>query len=160
MKSKYIFLSGILFLIFTCCHPSPDKTIGLPADTVSSVDSGDKRIATVDTIAVVKELSNGDQDTLLGQWLRSDGTYRIEIRSATPDGKLDAGYFNPNPIHVEKADWIFIDNKFVINIVLRDKNYPGSTYMLDFNPADDILSGNYFQAVERVNYDVVFTRQK
>ena len=44
-------------------------------------------------------------------------------------------------------------------IELRDVNYPGSTYTLTYDPATDQLSGNYFQAVRRENFDVVFVRQ-
>lgn len=41
---------------------------------------------------------------LKGNWLRQDGGYVIEIRSMSSDGKLDAAYFNPNPIHAYRAE--------------------------------------------------------
>jgi len=45
-----------------------------------------------------------------------------------------------------------------MRIVLKDINYPGSTYTLMYNSEKDLLTGNYFQAVEGVNYEVTFQR--
>lgn len=47
-----------------------------------------------------------------------------------------------------------------IYIELRDENYPGSNYNLIYYPERDLFAGKYFQAVERVTYDVGFTRVK
>jgi len=84
---------------------------------------------------------------LPGKWQRSDGDYVIEIFSVTKEGKMDAGYFNPNPINVDKAEWKINDNKLYIRVILKDVNYPGSTYTLIYNPVNDTMSGNYFQAL-------------
>lgn len=73
---------------------------------------------------------------------------------------MDAGYFNPNPINVDKAEWRISDNKLYIRVILKDVNYPGSTYTLIYNPVNDSLSGNYFQALEGTNFNVIFTRKK
>jgi hypothetical protein len=43
---------------------------------------------------------------------------------------------------------------------LRDVNYPGSKYNLLYDRQKDLLIGNYFQAVNGINYDVAFTRNK
>ena len=43
---------------------------------------------------------NVEFEKLKGKWLRPDGGYILEIRSATAEGKLEAGYFNPGPINV------------------------------------------------------------
>ena len=48
--------------------------------------------------------SNADFAKLPGKWLRPDGGYILEIRSVAPDGKMEAAYFNPRPIHVAKAE--------------------------------------------------------
>jgi hypothetical protein len=101
-----------------------------------------------------------DYNQLAGDYLRSDGVYTLKILSVSADGKLDAAYFNPNPIHVGKAEWVFKNNSFFIMVELRDVNYPGSKYTLQYFPSDRQLAGNYFQAVEKVNYDVVFVRKK
>ena len=45
-------------------------------------------------------------------------------------------------------------------IELRDENYPGSNHKLIYYPQRDLLADEYFHAVERVTYDVGFTRTK
>jgi hypothetical protein len=101
-----------------------------------------------------------DPNLLVGEWIRTDGGYRLKIFSATADGKLDAGYFNPSPIHVGQAGWQAKDNHIILTVVLQDINYPGSTYTLQFFPKEDRLVGNYYQAVEKANYGVEFLRQQ
>jgi hypothetical protein len=108
----------------------------------------------------VIKMENAGQEKLGGRWLRSDGEYTIEIRGAAPDGKLDVKYFNPGPIHVAKADWQLKNGKLIVFIELRDVNYPGSTYTLEYLEAEDRLAGIYYQAMEQVNYDVEFEREK
>jgi hypothetical protein len=95
---------------------------------------------------------------LPGKWLRPDGGYILEIRSAAPDGKLEAAYLNPRPIHVAKAEASRDGGSIKVFIELRDVNYPGSTYTLIYNPTDDQLKGNYFQAALKQTFDVFFTR--
>ena len=110
--------------------------------------------------APAKTRDHAAQEQLVGRWLRPDGGYILEIRSAAFDGKLEAGYFNPNPIHVARAEWQPKDGKLLVFVELRDANYPGSTYTLEFLEAEDRLVGTYYQAVEGVNYDVEFGRKK
>ena len=43
-------------------------------------------------------------------------------------------------------------------IELRDLNYPGSTYPLAYDPTNDLLQGDYFQAALKQTFDVFFTR--
>jgi len=45
-------------------------------------------------------------------------------------------------------------------VELRDANYPGSTYNLLYDPMSDRLKGTYFQAVERLSFDIEFMRAK
>ena len=97
---------------------------------------------------------------LVGRWLRPDGGYILEIRGASPDGKLDLGYFNPNPIHVARAEWVMKDNKLYVLAELQDVNYPGSTYGLEYIVGTDHLVGTYYQAVEKSTFDVEFVREK
>jgi hypothetical protein len=40
---------------------------------------------------------------LTGRWFRTDGSYVIEIRSVDPGGRMQAAYYNPNPINVSAA---------------------------------------------------------
>ncbi len=101
-----------------------------------------------------------DINQLKGEWMRTDGGKTIRINSVATDGKLDAAYFNPNPIRVGRSAWLMKDNILVVVVELRDVNYPGSTYTLQYFPDEDVLAGNYFQAVENANFEVEFTRQK
>jgi len=107
-------------------------------------------------------LAKAEKDQLIGRWTRtdSDGAYVIEIKSATADGKLDASYFNPNPIKVGYATWQNKNNNITVFVELRDVNYPGSTYTLNFFSAEDRMTGVYYQAVQGVNFDVEFVRMK
>lgn len=97
-------------------------------------------------------------DRLAGRWLRPDGGYVIEIRSAQPDGVLDVSYLNPRPINVSRAEWRGDSGRLRVFIELRDVNYPGSTYDLTYLPEQDRLVGEYFQAVQRQTFNVEFTR--
>ena len=101
-----------------------------------------------------------DRSILVGDWIRTDAEYRVTISELLDDGTLKAGYFNPNPINVGKAGWVFADGAMKIYIELRDENYPGSNYNLVYYPDKDLLAGKYFQAVEGVTYDVGFLRKK
>ena len=95
---------------------------------------------------------------LQGKWLRPDGGYILEIRSAAPDGKMDAAYFNPKSINVAKAQASQNGGSLKVFIELRDANYPGSTYSLAYDPKTDQLKGDYFQAAIKETFDVFFTR--
>jgi hypothetical protein len=103
-----------------------------------------------------------EKDQLVGRWVRTDsnGAYTLEIRSASDDGKLDASYFNPNPINVGRAEWHRKEGSITVVVELRDVNYPGSIYTLSFSKTNDQLVGTYYQAVEGVNYDVAFARTR
>jgi hypothetical protein len=112
------------------------------------------------TPLISAEESKPDLTRLVGRWLRPDGGYILEIRSAGPDGKLDVGYYNPNPIHVGRAQWVEKDGKLYVMAELQDVNYPGSTYGLEYIAGQDRLSGTYYQAVEKSTFDVDFVREK
>jgi hypothetical protein len=84
----------------------------------------------------------------------------LEIRSATADGKLEAGNFNPGPINVARAKWQRKDGNLQVFFELRDVNYPGSTYTLKFSDAEDRMTANYLQAALGKNFAVEFMRQK
>ena len=109
--------------------------------------------------AVTLDEDNGFEN-LIGRWLRPDGGYIIEIRSINADGRLDAAYFNPRPIHVARAEASWRNGGQEVFIELQDTGYPGSTYTLDYNPAQDAFTGVYFQAKLKQAFEVVFVRQK
>ena len=109
-------------------------------------------------ISTIDSISAADYRPLIGHWQRTDGGYVIEIRRVAPDGTMDAGYFNPRPINVSKANASTFKGHLKVEIELRGTGYPGSTYTLIYDPDKDALLGFYYQAVQRQNYDVVFVR--
>ena len=100
-----------------------------------------------------------DFDRLVGSWVRPDGGYVIEISKTYPDGRIDAAYFNPSPIHVSRSTVSEEDGIIQLFIELQGQGYPGSTYTLKYNPAYDAMVGIYFQAVIQQPFDVIFQRK-
>jgi uncharacterized protein (DUF2147 family) len=97
---------------------------------------------------------------LVGRWVREDGGYVLEIRGAAADGTLQAAYFNPNPINVSRAAWNPAERGFFVFIELRDVNYPGATYKLNYAPDKDELTGEYFQPTLQETFAVRFVRER
>jgi len=97
---------------------------------------------------------------LKGKWLRPDGGYIIDVRNVEDSGKLNASYFNPNPINVSKAQASQEGSATKVFIELRDVNYPGSTYTLTYLPERDLLVGIYYQALQQQSFEVYFERMK
>jgi hypothetical protein len=157
MKTIMKLFTVLCFLVLFSCNSSAPKT-----SSKSEPGSNTASTEPVKSAPEPKPSENKvvDFNKLTGEWLRSDGGKSIRINSVSADGKLDAAYFNPNPIRVGRAAWVIKDNILVAVIELRDINYPGSTYTLQYFPEEDVLAGNYFQAVENANYDVEFSRQK
>lgn len=142
-------LTWVCFLIlfnsvFTGCSAKPERGSS-PASTPPVVE---------------QSTAKPDLNKLVGRWLRPDGGYILEIKSASPDGKLEVRYFNPNPIHVARAEWVMKDNTLYVMAELQDVNYPGSTYGLEYKVGSDHLVGTYYQAVEKSTFDVEFVREK
>jgi uncharacterized protein (DUF2147 family) len=100
------------------------------------------------------------EQRLLGHWLRPDGGYILELKEVGKDGTLKAAYFNPRPINVARADWKRKQSVITVFVELRDVNYPGSKYNLEYDPKTDRLKGTYFQAIQRQTFDVEFVRAK
>ncbi len=101
-----------------------------------------------------------DFQRLEGRWIRPDGGYVLELRNVKKDGSLTAAYYNPRPIRVFRAEASRKDGTLSVFVELRDVNYPGSTYTLQYDPAMDRLRGIYFQAVEKQTFDIEFVRAK
>jgi hypothetical protein len=83
----------------------------------------------------------------------------IEVGDARPDGRLEASYFNPQPINVSRAEWHRGDDGLQVFLELRQANYPGATYELRYLPATDQLTGDYFQPLYQQTSRVNFLRQ-
>ncbi len=99
-----------------------------------------------------------DFQALIGRWQRTDGGYIIEIRSIDTDGKIKAGYFNPRPINVSRAQASMDTDHIKVEVELRDPGYPGSTYTLVYAPEKDTLFGYYYHAASGQRFDVLFVR--
>jgi hypothetical protein len=97
---------------------------------------------------------------LSSPWQRTDGGYVIEVRRIHADGRIEAGYYNPRPINVGRAQASISGEKTMIELELRDRGYPGSVYTLIYLADKDVLSGNYYHAPSRQNLGVFFVRIK
>jgi hypothetical protein len=101
-----------------------------------------------------------DFQRLEGRWVRPDGGYILEVSEIKKDGSVSAAYFNPRSIKVFRATWSRKGGKINLFVELRDVNYPGSKYNLQYDPKADRLKGTYFQAVERQTFNIEFVRGK
>jgi hypothetical protein len=104
--------------------------------------------------------SGPNPSDLVGRWLRPDGGYVLELAGPTPKGQLKAAYFNPRPINVSRAEWKLKGGLLSVFVELRDVNYPGSTYTLDYSPKTDKLIGIYYQAALGQRFEVEFGRTR
>jgi len=118
------------------------------------------RSATEPAATISQKKETPDFDRLVGNWVRPDGGYVIEISKIYPDGKVDAAYFNPRSIHVSRSTVSEKDGLIELFIELQGQGYPGSTYTLKYNPEYDAMVGIYFQAVIQQPFDVIFQRKK
>ena len=96
---------------------------------------------------------------LFGKWLRADGGYVLELKSADKSGVMDAAYFNPKPIHVSRAVWMQGGAGLQVAVELNDVGYPGATYVLTYDPQADKLAGQYTQPQMQQTFDIEFVRQ-
>jgi hypothetical protein len=104
------------------------------------------------------EMKTADKNSLVGDWVRTDANYLIRITEVNDGGTMTAQYFNPNQINVGKANWEQTYGNLKIVVEMRDVNYPGSTYTLNYLPDRDMLAGEYYQAVEGLTFYVEFGR--
>lgn len=164
MRNSIQLIITLAFVFLLSCNPpSGNANIESASGSDSVADeantTGSQLQQARDTAAKIN-MKTPDFNLLAGAWLRIDGGKTIRINSATPDGKLVAEYFNPKPIHVGRAEWLVKNNTLVVIVELQDVNYPGSIYTLEYFPAEDELAGIYYQAVEKVSYEVGFVRQR
>jgi hypothetical protein len=103
--------------------------------------------------------ARADSSKLIGNWIRPDGGYVISISDINSDGRVQAAYFNPNPINVAHAKIAFKGNKVKLFLELQDAGYPGCTYDLTYDQQTDRLSGIYYQAAIQQKFDIVFLRR-
>jgi hypothetical protein len=110
--------------------------------------------------AVARGDGRPDTQRLVGNWIRPDGGYVLDVRTVDSTGHVEAAYFNPNPIHVARASTSSVANTVKLFVELQDTGYPGCTYDLAYDPSGDTLQGVYYQAQIRQRFDVVFLRMR
>ena len=164
MKISIQILITLSYIILVSCNPPSGNVKSENNSSNDSLVAGQSITANQSQIAGDTTIRNNQVkqniSQLEGDWLRTDGGKTIRIKGSTPDGKLDAEYFNPKPIHVGKAEWLINNNSLVVIVELQDVNYPGSRYALEYFPVEDELVGVYYQAVDKESYNVGFVRQK
>jgi len=106
----------------------------------------------------VEATVGGDLGVLTGRWQRPDGGYVLEIANIASDGRVQATYFNPQPIQISTAQAEWWQGAAQLFVEFDDVNYRGSTYQLIHEPERDILFGTYFQAAMGQTFEVVFVR--
>ncbi len=100
-----------------------------------------------------------DKNLLLGEWIRTDSACLLKISGLPSEGLIQAEYFGPDSIllgEVECQDYSGIPG---VSFFLMDEKYPGSYYILIYDPDKDMLEGAHFQAEEKELYYVDFIRK-
>ena len=151
---KFCYLFSIPALIVTLLLLN-----GCNQERVSNNDSKQDTIS-MDTARQKRPVAATDKNLLIGNWVRTDASYQISISALLENGDMNARYFNPKSIHVATAAWADVDGILQVYLELRDQGYPGSNYKLSYLPDRDVLSGEYFQAVQGATYPVEFGRSK
>lgn len=137
-----------------------------PSSTATSTTSTASKSGTSSTSPGTADPHHGGEIQLealrkvVGRWKRSDADYVLKVKSVDAQGKLDAVYLNPQSIHVARAEAHSHGENAHLTIELRDVNYPGCLYDLNYDPAQDRLTGTYFQAALGETYDVTFERSE
>jgi uncharacterized protein (DUF2147 family) len=97
-------------------------------------------------------------EKLVGKWQRTDGDYALDVRRVGSDGRAEVTYSNPGPINVSRAEVKQDGGRLTLFVELRDVNYPGATYNLAYQQAQDALAGSYYQPALGQTYEVAFLR--
>jgi len=116
-------------------------------------------IILISSLNVNAEDKTHDYNEIVGQWLRPDGGYVLDIKAIQPDGKMEAAYLNPRPINVSKSQANIKEDKIELFIELRDRGYPGSYYTLTYDSETNRLVGVYHHLGLNQNFDVYFVRK-
>ena len=147
-KSFALLLPVVLTLVLLSCNQKPGKKEDVESDSKASQP------------LVQQQQKTPDKNLLVGDWARTDAPYQLKISELSDGGIMKVGYFNPKSINVGKAQWDSAGGAMRIYVELRDENYPGSNYKLTYLPERDLLTGQYYQAVEGTTYEVGFFRTK
>jgi hypothetical protein len=155
-------IAGVLLL--AACGKKEPATTTPAAKTASTAEVNSPAPApaakaAVAAVAAVSAPAAANVAKVKGRWLRPDGGYILAITTIEADGRAEAGYFNPNPIKVAWATVTSEGAETKVKVELRDQNYPGCLYKLNYLADKDRLVGTYFQAQMQQTYDVEFVRE-
>jgi hypothetical protein len=103
---------------------------------------------------------SADLGAVVGDWLREDGGYQLKLTRDVSGNKLNAAYFNPNPINVSYCSATNEGGAMKVRVELNDTGYPGCVYSLIHDRASDRLLGTYYQAAMGETYEVMFVRTR
>jgi len=148
----------VLAIGIAACRSRDGQPAAPAATTVATAPAPAATTPVATAPGPAKPTANGFEK-LVARWLREDGGYILEVRSVSPQGAVDASYYNPRPINVAKAEAFRENGALTLFVELRAPNYPGSTYRLVYDPASDTLVGTYFQALQKQTFDVSFVRR-
>ncbi len=148
-KHALFFAVALVALVLSCSFCEQSYAISQPQPVLVLAQSSDSKSNTIPEFAFLE-----------GRWRRPDGGYILDIKDVDSTGKIDAAYYNPNPIKVSKAEASRDGSEVKVCIELRDVGYPGCTYTLTYDPQTDQLKGIYFQAAIGQKFDVFFPRIK
>jgi len=71
--------------------------------------------------------TKGDEQRLIGRWVRPDGGYTLELKEIKKDGILKAAYFNPRPINIARSELSRKDGMLTVFVELRGGTVPPRT---------------------------------
>ena len=160
MVSVKPFTAGLLSLAALLLAGSAGCSKSEPSAKSSGTSAAAPAAAATAPAAPVDNSAPAEVQKMIGRWLRSDGTYALEIRGADRSGVVQAGYYNPKSINVSRAIWMRGPDGLQVIVELNDVGYPGATYVLSHDTAEDRLVGKYNQPQMGQTFDVDFVRQK
>jgi len=159
------FIPIIIVVTISCNRPenqSDPSTTKAQEKSSKALESGKEKemnIAQPGETVTTPVAAEVHADTILGSWIRPDGNYILELTKINEDNLLEAVYYNPRPIRVSLAQ-IKKENPLRIYVEFDDVNYRGSYYDLQYDPVNDALTGNYYQATYGQTYSIAFIRNK
>lgn len=108
-------------------------------------------------------LTDPDKMLLVGEWSERGMPWLIKITDVYDTGKLEVGLYNtysPTPIQVELANWFKLGNLLSIYIEIKDPDYPGSYFKLNYVPERDVLVGTAYNALQNAVYSLEMIRER
>lgn len=145
-----VIIGGGLVLLMVPPKSAPESTpASAPATEVSDTNA---------PVAVIA--ASVDLGAVVGEWLREDGGYQLKLTRDASGEKLNAAYFNPNPINVSYCTATNDGGTIKVRVELNDTGYPGCVYTLVHDRANDRLLGTYYQAAMGETYEIMFVRNR